>query len=217
MAAPLSNDDVGSAVNRAIAGVIAQEIEFAGNHHQRKATSENKKPTSLNDVFGSVWITAGAGSVILLWGEAGDPIVELTHLKQPADEVGPLELRPRPPPRHHNPPRPPRRLEHPPRRDSGRCDSYRCRHQHLRHPRHKGPDREDQTPARQVRRRRPRHQDPWQADQRSHHLPASQRGAPWSTPWTPHASPTHLHERLYRATRTLHAPSRTQSHRTTPP
>jgi len=92
MAAPLSSDEVGAALNRAISGVIAQEIEFAGSHHQRKATGENKKPTTLADVYGSTWITAGAGSVVLLWGEPGDPIVEMTHLKQPADEIGPLEL-----------------------------------------------------------------------------------------------------------------------------
>jgi replicative DNA helicase len=32
------------------------------------------------------------GSVVLLWGEAGSPVVELRHLKQPAGEVGPLTL-----------------------------------------------------------------------------------------------------------------------------
>ncbi|HEX5522820.1 MAG TPA: hypothetical protein VFX53_05200, partial [Pedococcus sp.] len=50
------------------------------------------KPNSLADVYGSGWITAGAGSVVLLWGAAGDPIVELSHLKQPDEEVGPLRL-----------------------------------------------------------------------------------------------------------------------------
>ena len=30
--------------------------------------------------------------MILLWGDAGDPIVKLTHLKQPAEEVGPLNV-----------------------------------------------------------------------------------------------------------------------------
>jgi replicative DNA helicase len=92
MASPLSNDEVGAAVNRAIGHVIAEGIEFCASHHQRKSTSDNKKPTKLDDVFGSTWITAGAGSVLLLWGEPGDPIVEMTHLKQPAEEVGPLEL-----------------------------------------------------------------------------------------------------------------------------
>jgi len=47
---------------------------------------------ALADVYGSTWITAGAGSVILLAGEAGDPIVDMRHLKQPAGEVGPYRL-----------------------------------------------------------------------------------------------------------------------------
>jgi replicative DNA helicase len=89
---PLSSDDAGSAVNRALGTLITADIEAIVVHHNRKATSENKKPKTLADVYGSTWITSGAGSVISLWGEAGDPLVELTHLKQPADEVGPLDL-----------------------------------------------------------------------------------------------------------------------------
>ena len=92
LASPLSSDEVGAALKRAVGGVIAREVEVAGCHHQRKATGENKKPKSLDDVYGSTWITAGAGSVVLLWGQPGDPVVELSHLKQPAEEVGPLEL-----------------------------------------------------------------------------------------------------------------------------
>ena len=92
VAAPLSSDEVGAAYNRAVGTLIAQDIEVVAAHHQRKAHADNKKPTTLDDVYGSRWITAGAGSVILLWGEPGDPIAELTHLKQPAGEVGPLEI-----------------------------------------------------------------------------------------------------------------------------
>jgi replicative DNA helicase len=92
VAAPLSNDDVGAAVNRAIACLLAKGVEVLSIHHMRKATSENKKPCTLADVFGSAWLTAGAGSVALLWGQPGDPIVELSHLKPPADEIGPFEL-----------------------------------------------------------------------------------------------------------------------------
>jgi len=92
MMSPLSSDEVGSAYNRAIGGVIAAGVEVVVIHHQRKANSENRKPTSLADVYGSTWITSGAGSVILLWGQPGDPLVELTHLKQPAEQVGPLDL-----------------------------------------------------------------------------------------------------------------------------
>ncbi len=89
---PLSADEVGAAVNRATATTIAAEIEVLLIHHNRKSTAENSKPRQLDDVFGSTWITSGAGSVVSLWGQAGDPIVELGHLKQPVDEVGPLDL-----------------------------------------------------------------------------------------------------------------------------
>ena len=92
IASPLSSDEVGSAYNRAVGAVIATGVEVAANHHQRKATSENKRPSSLADVYGSTWITSGAGSVLCLWGQPGDPLVELSHLKQPAEEVGPLDL-----------------------------------------------------------------------------------------------------------------------------
>jgi replicative DNA helicase len=89
---PLSSDEVGAAVNRARGGAIAAGIEVVDLHHHRKATSDNTKPSHLADVYGSTWITSGAGSVISLWGQAGDPIVEFAHLKQPADEVGPFEI-----------------------------------------------------------------------------------------------------------------------------
>jgi hypothetical protein len=44
-------------------------------------------------VYGSTWLTSGLGSVIVLDGKPGDPTVELRHLKQPAEPVGPLTLR----------------------------------------------------------------------------------------------------------------------------
>ena len=57
-----------------------------------KRGANGTKPTTLADVYGSAWITAGAGSVALLWGDAGDPVIELRHLKQPREEVGPLRV-----------------------------------------------------------------------------------------------------------------------------
>jgi len=62
-------------------------------HHQVKSGQGGGKPTSINDVYGSVWITSGAGSVVLLWGEPGDGLVELRHLKQPVEAVGPWDVR----------------------------------------------------------------------------------------------------------------------------
>lgn len=88
----LTEDEGGSGVNRALQALVAEGVEVAALHHQRKAQAGGGKPKALADVYGSTWITAGCGSVVVLWGEAGDAIVELSHLKQPVDTVGPLKL-----------------------------------------------------------------------------------------------------------------------------
>lgn len=88
----LSDDAVGGAVKATLTHLTEAGIEVVALHHQRKGQAENKRPTKLDDVYGSAWITAGAGSVVLLHGQAGEPIVELIHLKQPAAEVGPLKV-----------------------------------------------------------------------------------------------------------------------------
>ena len=90
-AVKLTDDETGGNLNRAVQYCVADGIEVLGLHHQRKGQG-GARPNTLEDVYGSTWITAGAGSVILLWGAAGDPLVELVHLKQPATEIGPLKI-----------------------------------------------------------------------------------------------------------------------------
>lgn len=92
VASGIEKSEVGSNVNIALQCLVAEGIEIAALHHMRKASGENKRPRTLSDVFGSVWLTAGAGSVLLVWGEPGDAIVEMSHLKQPAEDCGPLTL-----------------------------------------------------------------------------------------------------------------------------
>lgn len=92
----LVDDEVGAGLNRALQECVAAGIEVLGLHHQRKGQA-GARPRTLEDVYGSTWITAGAGSVLLLWGSAGDPVVELIHLKQPAEDIGPLRIE------HHAP------------------------------------------------------------------------------------------------------------------
>jgi hypothetical protein len=88
----LSDDETGGAVAQALQHVVAEGVEIVVAHHPRKATADNKRPNQLEDVYGSRWLTAPCGSVVCLWGAPGDPVVELRHLKTPADEVGPLQL-----------------------------------------------------------------------------------------------------------------------------
>ena len=92
MANPLTDDTVGQAVKNAMQAAVETGAQTVAVHHHRKANGDNKKPSKLDDVYGSTWITAGAGSVLTVWGEAGDDAVELLHLKAPAEIIGPLDL-----------------------------------------------------------------------------------------------------------------------------
>lgn len=88
----LTDDEGGAGYNRARQHLLAAGIEVIELHHMVKNGANGAKPTRLADVYGSAWLTAGAGSVVLLWGEAGASQVELRHLKQPAEELGPWEV-----------------------------------------------------------------------------------------------------------------------------
>jgi replicative DNA helicase len=92
IAVGLSKDEVGSSVNIAFQELLASGVELLVLHHQKKEQAGLGKPKKLSDVYGSRWLTAGMGSVILLWGEPGDLVVEFVHLKQPTEEIGPLQL-----------------------------------------------------------------------------------------------------------------------------
>lgn len=96
MAGELASEEGGQAINSAIQRALVEGVEVIGLHHHRKqggGKDSGKEPTSLDELYGSTWITAGAGSVISLWGAAGEPIVAMRHLKQPAGECGPWKLR----------------------------------------------------------------------------------------------------------------------------
>ncbi len=89
----LVSEESGMAIRRAYARACAAGIEVCLLHHDRKPGQDSRRQTlKLADVYGSRFITAGAGSVIALNGGSGDPLIELRHLKQPAEEVGPLKV-----------------------------------------------------------------------------------------------------------------------------
>lgn len=92
VAGDLADGTVGQAVARALSACVAAGVEVVALHHPRKAQQDNTRPRKLDDLYGSTWIGAAAGSVVFLYGQAGDPVVELLHLKQPAAEVGPLRV-----------------------------------------------------------------------------------------------------------------------------
>jgi replicative DNA helicase len=89
----LSGDETGSALSTAFAHLVTAEIEFVGLIHPRKANADNREPKRLEDVYGSRLITAASGSVLGLWAKtAGDPIIQVNHLKPPQDALAPFKI-----------------------------------------------------------------------------------------------------------------------------
>ena len=88
----LTDDEVAAGYNRARQLAITAGVQVLELHHLVKRGADGKAPTTLADVYGSAWLTAGAGSVLLLSGDAGDPIVRAAHLKQPMETWGPAEI-----------------------------------------------------------------------------------------------------------------------------
>ena len=90
----LNDDEVGAGYNRARQRVIESGVQMLELHHNRKAAQGNgKRELALDDLYGSVWLTSGVGSVVLLTGKPGDPVVGLVHLKPSVNVVGPLQVR----------------------------------------------------------------------------------------------------------------------------
>jgi hypothetical protein len=88
----LSNDEVGAAWNRARQHLLAADRQLCELHHCVKRGPNGGPIKDINDVYGSAWLTNGCGSVLLLTGEPGDPLVGFKHVKQPAEELGPWQL-----------------------------------------------------------------------------------------------------------------------------
>jgi Bifunctional DNA primase/polymerase, N-terminal/AAA domain len=88
----LSEDEVGAGYNRARQHLLADGRELSELHHTTKRGANGGPPTSVADIYGSAWIANGTGSIILLAGDPGDPIVGFRHVRTPAEEVGPFQL-----------------------------------------------------------------------------------------------------------------------------
>ncbi|HKS95910.1 MAG TPA: AAA family ATPase [Terriglobia bacterium] len=90
LAPSLSDERTGAMIDSIAQETMVEGLGWVALHHGRKANADNKKPNTLDDVYGNVRLTAGMGSVLCLWGKPGDAQVELSHLKQPAEPVGPM-------------------------------------------------------------------------------------------------------------------------------
>ena len=104
LAHALDEGKVGSAVSNALARLSDVGVQVLALHHPRKAiqqasaggggklSTHSGKLKTIDDVYGSTWLTSGSGSVLALNGKPGASIVELTTLKPIADDVGPFDV-----------------------------------------------------------------------------------------------------------------------------
>jgi replicative DNA helicase len=88
----LESPEAAAQYNAARQLLITHGVDVVEIHHNRKPANGATKANKLTDVFGGMWLTAGAGSVVIVWGEAGDEVVEFTHAKQVANKLGPWKL-----------------------------------------------------------------------------------------------------------------------------
>jgi AAA domain len=78
----LVEDRVGAAYNDARRRLLGSGRELVELHHLTKGGED----------YGSVWLNAGAGSVLRLSGKSGAKTTTLIHTKAPAHPVGPLKV-----------------------------------------------------------------------------------------------------------------------------
>jgi replicative DNA helicase len=87
----LSEDEVGAGYNRARQYLLRDGRQLCEQHHTVKR-GQSGPPTTVNDIYGSAWLANGTGSILLLTGDPGDPIVRMRHIRCPAAEIGPYQL-----------------------------------------------------------------------------------------------------------------------------
>ncbi len=93
VAVQLTDPETALKVNQSFQWLAANGVELLVLHHPRKdPAGMPARAKTLEDVYGDRNFVAGMGSVVSLFGKAGDPIVTLEHLKQPSGEVGPFQV-----------------------------------------------------------------------------------------------------------------------------
>lgn len=88
----LNDSSEGQAFNFLVQATLRAGVQIFVTHHSRKVPRGDRKPLTLNDLHGSQWVAAGAGSVIMLDGEAGPQPKRLVHVKPLTVPMAPLQL-----------------------------------------------------------------------------------------------------------------------------
>lgn len=86
-----SDDETANGYNRARQECVARGVQWVEDHHNRKQAQGQPKTNGIEDVYGSRWLSAGAGSILVLsTDEEGSATVQVRQLKSPAEFIKPL-------------------------------------------------------------------------------------------------------------------------------
>jgi replicative DNA helicase len=88
----VADDACGIAYNRARQNVVAEGMQILELHHNRKGMAGAAREEGIDSVYGSGWLVNGAGSVFGLFGDPGDPVVRMRHLKQSSGDLGSFDV-----------------------------------------------------------------------------------------------------------------------------
>lgn len=91
---PLSSEETAKAFMDNIQECVANNIEVLYLHHPRKGSTETNgdRHLDIDDAHGSTWLTAGAGSVLIVNGKPGAGLAQVEHAKAPAEFVPTFEI-----------------------------------------------------------------------------------------------------------------------------
>ena len=90
----LSNEEVAQGWNKAVQLCLREGVDICVLHHPpKRAGSDPEKVMDNDDSYGSVWLSAGMGSVVQLWAKADSSYVEFTQTKFPVGRMAGMLLR----------------------------------------------------------------------------------------------------------------------------
>ncbi len=91
-AGPLKEETAAKGLMDAIQVCISNEVDILLLHHPRKMNQDNaNKKLDIDDVYGSAWLTAGSGSVLLVAGKPGEGVFQLHQLKAPSTFINSVD------------------------------------------------------------------------------------------------------------------------------
>lgn len=89
---PLKDEEPANRLVNAWQRCIANGIDVMLLHHPRKGQSADTPPTNVDEVYGSSNLTNSVGSVVVLYGGAGEGMVRFRQLKMPAEQISDMDV-----------------------------------------------------------------------------------------------------------------------------